>query len=1423
MAKMRNTSPAGNLISTRVPVTNILSVGRQPHNKRQPHEVENIDNAFVSLEKNIEKRSGFDIVLQQNHPSLIDDGWVWNNLNTAIDLWSLRDAFVGKHDLWYYWYHINEDSRFLVVVDYSAAGKDERLFYNYHLLKDGTWEDVTGDRQWDPLDPSIQHATPGNENNSTVVQAYATAHPTISYAEALALGTLSKSTREYITYNPNSRTAKESLKAVTLGSSIVILNNNVSAGFSSDYTTDEATNGMLFDLGGNVTDIPDAKGRRLQYFTSAKVIEVFNEGEDGTSDTGDDVSIGYKIDPVTTGTVRTAASSGTSSVALQLTPAVHSSVTTAGSTVLQTYLSGTASSVANSYIGLTLDVTPPTASAATMSAEIIAYDHINKVVTCWDKDTIESGVLSQDSANMLTVYFTAAAQAHVGHFLVINGEYRRIASAADLTSVTVQSAFSGTPAEHLGAGDPYSIVPYLVSITGDVQANLSNVHLGTHASTVADAHKGQYITIAGITKRIVLYNSTTKVATLDSTLAAAPAKNSSYTLTQGIGWGGYVAAIGGGAVTTITLPSTASTVTNAYKGYVIAAGTATNRPVITAYDGTTKVATFTSTTFSPAVAAGALITITPPTASVYTIHPKYPADDYYAGYEIVLTTGSTVQTNTISSYVSSTNTATLVNPLTSGITTSTTYRISSGNAAYIPAGDYNYYKTELMHLGQLVSDISSIRLPPEDYDWYANNANLNDSGSPDINARTMLAALYDEHHPFKEVVDGRGKIYLTTNSYLNLTAGYYRVINFVESRDHTILTGTGSGTSVTGTGRPYLQKVRTPDEWSYIDPARMPQKLSFEVEGGKYVWTAEPMAWTPRDTGDNRTNPGPSIFRNLRGTELKHSKITAMAVFKNRLWFAADDVVFSSRIGDYENLFIADPTNLVDTDPIDIRASSNTFAQITTMTPFEDYMFVNTKADTQFQLMSSNANNGQDLAITPFNVILSPSTYYAAAAIVDPQLLGNQLYFFDKRRMYLFTGKNQFGFTSAVEVSSTVKDYLPENYGSACVSAAHNTAFVTDADNPNHIYCYTIRFSGDRVIQSSFYRHILGEASDIKAIQAYENVLYAVVADGDPADNDSHRLYLQKMDMQNADMGIPRLDNKYLTKLLVNNPDEPTVAANCYYDQTLNETTIQVPLTSIFASHISGGFSTGLYLVFADDWFVDTSYPITASASSSILTVTNTGDLNIIAVGSVITGGGIPAEGATVTEIITGVGGVGTYRLSGFAGTQASASLVSTVTDDISGTIFTDFKSIIAADHIKFVLLGRYDVTGKHIYIGTTYTTTVELGEVFVRDQNGGVYNGTLNLRNCRVHHHDTGNYDVVVSHRGRTPTVSSFAASRPDLTFGEGLLSLRKIEDHGKFLSSVFGYSDSTTVKLVSNYVTPMNIVDLEFMGKFKNRHTII
>jgi hypothetical protein len=426
------------------------------------------------------------------------------------------------------------------------------------------------------------------------------------------------------------------------------------------------------------------------------------------------------------------------------------------------------------------------------------------------------------------------------------------------------------------------------------------------------------------------------------------------------------------------------------------------------------------------------------------------------------------------------------------------WKDTSRNLARVPVELFKYPDSSKRYLGQSLSDISEVKLPPQADDVLDNN-----------NAGTVLASLYpDELGVGKNgrTVAGSGKIYYFENGYAGIDPGYYIV------RSATVA--------------PYLMKVRTPDIHSLPDAARMPIVVTPTFGGAN--WSMESGTYDERISGDAETNPGPSAWKN--GNQ---SEINALALFRNRLWFAVQDTVFSSKLDDFSNLFLADPSLLVDSDPIDVQLSTNKYAPVTSLTPFDSFIFVNTSADIQFSL------RGSENQITPYTAELSSASFYSTSPFTDPILMGSQVYFFDDQRLYIFLGDQVSSVQQSVEVSRHCPGYLPTAYGATTVQNAYDTLFMVDSTNKKDVYGYTNRYQGDKVLQNAMFKQTFSQ--DIHSMYTHEESTYRITKD----DNNRYSFSLSQFRVDDP-LTIYLDDQEILT----------TSGTNSVFDITTNTTAI---------------------------------------------------------------------------------------------------------------------------------------------------------------------------------------------------------------------------------------------------------------------------
>jgi hypothetical protein len=339
------------------------------------------------------------------------------------------------------------------------------------------------------------------------------------------------------------------------------------------------------------------------------------------------------------------------------------------------------------------------------------------------------------------------------------------------------------------------------------------------------------------------------------------------------------------------------------------------------------------------------------------------------------------------------------------------------------------------------------------------------------------------------------------------------------------------------------------------------------------------------------------------------------------------------------------------------------------------------------------------------------------------------------------------GFASAAEVSSQAAGYLPRKYRAAATAPAQDTLLFVDDDNRNHIYGYINRFSGERVIQNSFYRYLLEDTDSIESLQCFDNYMYVVSKREQTENSNSYYYYIYRNLMLNEDVYVPRLDRMFKMKII-----SSTVQAtnwNADYDPYTTKTIFRIP------GHTEITDISKYFVVLFKGWQSEQE------------------DLSNVAI-----------QPYSVTNIT-----------------------------DESGNKYTEITTLGA----------NYSVHNYYVYIGLKFKMRVELSTLFVRDENNNIIDGVLNIRSGVFRHYFTGPYDIEVTHRGRPAFTTSYVPTRPEYTIYEDTLPLEIFQVQGEFATKIMGYSDSTKITISSEYPTPVNITNMEFKGKFKQKYTTI
>lgn len=661
--------------------------------------------------------------------------------------------------------------------------------------------------------------------------------------------------------------------------------------------------------------------------------------------------------------------------------------------------------------------------------------------------------------------------------------------------------------------------------------------------------------------------------------------------------------------------------------------------------------------------------------------------------------------------------------------------------------DKNFNISQQTDLGQSIVSFQNIPIPTAENDTIKSN-----------DASDSLFTLYEAGSLTTSAAKrqgGRGKIYEARERFFDFVPGFYRAVNEPDK------------------GNPYYEIVRAEERYSVVDERTWPIVLDYNTSSGS--WSMVTPSWQPRKSGNLNNNPGPSPFIAADANKRVSRRITAITTWRNRLWFAIDDTIFSSEFNNFFNLFLTDPGTITDIDVIDVRSSLDKVSRINNIIPFYDFLFVNTDNDIQFELQ------GSENQITPFTAELSPTTFYSSDPIARPQLLGSQIYFFAPEKIYLYySTANRNVLTQAVETTQHAEGYLPTNYGSITRGPAQDTIFMVDADATNTLYLYTQRFSGENVSQNSLSRYIFDEEMAINSMEVFDNFLYMVTTRPFNKKSGATKDYyfVERTFLESVNNSLPRLDRLHFFEPDIAEAVGDTVF-NVSYDAGTDKTTFILPYQD----------SKATQLVFGE------GYGDFSNRSISCVNITDPGKKTRLVV-----------QGK-FDDII--------------AGTEDHGSIAAPVDEEDTYGFVTQSPEVTIDDGF---LYGVASGGLKGIYVGVPYKMSIELSPQFVRGENQTIVDGVLNLRTITTRYFNTGEYSIKVQRRGEEDFVS--ISTKRDPFYKEALNNIASIDkpipisNEGEFIAKVFGDSARMRVFIESENYTPCNITHIEFKGVFKQHY---
>jgi hypothetical protein len=300
-----------------------------------------------------------------------------------------------------------------------------------------------------------------------------------------------------------------------------------------------------------------------------------------------------------------------------------------------------------------------------------------------------------------------------------------------------------------------------------------------------------------------------------------------------------------------------------------------------------------------------------------------------------------------------------------------------------------------------------------------------------------------------------------------------------------------------------------------FNPATMPHEL---VYTGVNAFTFRPITWTARLAGTETTNPMPSF---------KGSTIQEAFFSSNRLGFLSEDNVIMSQTTEYYNFFKRSAQTSIDSDPIDINASSIRPCTFHAVIPKTQGLLLFSTHE-QFLL----ANNDGSPTFSPNKVRIRSLSSFEMDKNVDPVDAGDFIAFISKTpsytRVYAMITQGNENNAQIADLGMKVNEWIPDTVDSVS-SSTQNNLLILSSQTSEYVYFYRARETGtDTALKSWFRWQLPGPVRHITIQNDEAIVVCQVVTTADGADGgsdpDEERLYLCKINLNTTPEQLSLVD-----------------------------------------------------------------------------------------------------------------------------------------------------------------------------------------------------------------------------------------------------------------------------------------------------------
>ena len=240
--------------------------------------------------------------------------------------------------------------------------------------------------------------------------------------------------------------------------------------------------------------------------------------------------------------------------------------------------------------------------------------------------------------------------------------------------------------------------------------------------------------------------------------------------------------------------------------------------------------------------------------------------------------------------------------------------------------------------------------------------------------------------------------------------------------------------------------------------------------------------WKGREVGDSQTNPMPTFVG---------YPVDAIAFYKNRMVFASRQNVICSQAGDYFNFFASTVITIVDSDPIDLSASSLKPIRLRHALPAPKGLIL-------------FGDNGQYIlettteAFAPKTAEINLLSTYSQTDRISPVDIGPSYLFLEEGEkassIYEMNIKdNVGGKPEVIELTRLIPTYIPAAIMNMKVSQSAGTVAMLSEQEISSIYLYRFFQNGDNRISGWFRWKLPGT---VETFDFDQDIMYVVTKHG---------------------------------------------------------------------------------------------------------------------------------------------------------------------------------------------------------------------------------------------------------------------------------------------------------------------------------------